>query len=66
MLGVPRHPKKAVASQIRAEVQGAIIDGEEGIAFPKPEKVLRYACLPRICWNPPLALRNKLKSLVVD
>ena len=45
MLGVPRHLKKAVSSQLRAEVQGAIIDGRQGIAFPKPEKVLRYSLL---------------------
>ena len=45
ILGVPRHPKKGVASSLRAEVQGAIIDGKEGIAFPKPEKVLKYAQL---------------------
>jgi site-specific DNA-cytosine methylase len=45
LLGVPRHPKKSVSSQLRAEVQGAIVDGQEGIAFPKPEKVLRYAFL---------------------
>lgn len=45
LLGVPRHPKKAVASQLQAEVQGAYFDGEEGLAFPKPEKVLRYALL---------------------
>lgn len=45
ILGVPRHPKKGVASSLRAEVQGAIIDVKEGIAFPKPEKVLKYAQL---------------------
>lgn len=43
--GIPRHPKKGVASSFRAEVQGAIIDGKEGIAFPKPEKILKYAQL---------------------
>ena len=44
-LGVPRHPKKGVASQRRAEVQGAVIDGVAGLAFPKPEKILKYAQL---------------------
>eukprot|EP00435_Cladocopium_sp_Y103_P063896 s76_g25.t1 len=44
-LGIPRHPKKGVASAFRAEVQGAIVDGKEGIAFPKPEKILKYAQL---------------------
>ena len=46
-MGIPRHPKKGVASALRAEVQGAIIDGSEGIAFPKPEKILKYAQLGR-------------------
>lgn len=45
LLGIPRHPKKSVSAHRRAEVQGAIIEGEEGIAFPKPEKALRYALL---------------------
>ena len=47
MLGVPRHPKKSVACQAQAEVQGAIVDGSLGIAVPKPEKVLRYALLTK-------------------
>ena len=41
-LGVPRHPKKAVAASMKAEVQGAVVDGEAGIAHPKPEKILKY------------------------
>ena len=44
-LGVPRHPKKSVESSRRAEVQGAIVDGRQGIAFPKPEKILKYSFL---------------------
>ena len=40
--GIPRHPKKAVASAYTAEVQGAVIDGKEGVAYPKPEKILKY------------------------
>ena len=47
-LGIPRHPKKGVASQGKAEVQGAIVDGEEGIAFPKPEKVIKYLSLAKL------------------
>eukprot|EP00435_Cladocopium_sp_Y103_P037033 s3214_g9.t1 len=43
--GVPRHPKKGVARQLTAEVQGAIVDGTLGIAYPKPDKVLRYVQL---------------------
>ena len=44
-LGVPRHPKKSVEERRLAEVQGAIVDGVAGIAYPKPEKVLKYCRL---------------------
>ena len=44
-LGLPRHPKKAVTQEARAEVQGACVDGELGQASPKVEKVLRYVRL---------------------
>ena len=43
--GVPRHPKKAVQRATLAEVQGAIVDGERGCAYPKPEKILKYSQL---------------------
>ena len=44
-LCVPRRPKKEVVSCHRAEAQGAIIDGEAGMAFPKPDKILKYVQL---------------------
>ena len=44
-LGLPRHPKKAVTQEIRAEVQGAWVDGELGRATPKLDKVGRYVRL---------------------
>ena len=47
-LGIPRHPKKGVARQPQAEVQGAVLDGEVGIAHPKIEKVLKYAHLAKL------------------
>lgn len=47
--GIPRHPKKAVERASRAEVQGAIVDGQRGAAFPKPEKMLKYAQLALLC-----------------
>ena len=47
-LGIPRHPKKGVARQPKAEVQGALVDGSLGVAIPKWDKVLRYAYLARI------------------
>lgn len=43
--GIPRHPKKAVQREVKAEVQGAIVDGVLGCAYPKPEKVLKYTQL---------------------
>ena len=46
--GLPRHPKKAVESSRCAEVQGAIVDGERGLAYPKPQKILCYVAL---CWE---------------
>ncbi|CAJ1329246.1 unnamed protein product [Effrenium voratum] len=39
---LPRHPKKSVVSAERAEVQGAVVRGKEGVAYPRPEKVLKY------------------------
>lgn len=44
-LGLPRHPKKAVTQELKAEVQGAWLDGEAGTAAPKGEKVLKYVRL---------------------
>ena len=43
-LGLPRHPKKAVTQEVKAEVQGAWLDGEKGTA-PKGEKVAKYVRL---------------------
>ena len=47
-LGVPRHPKKSVSRQPVAEVQGAVLDGQLGIAHPKTEKVLKYMYLAHL------------------
>ena len=47
-MGIPRHPKKAVARSRMAEVQGAMVDGHLGVAYPKVEKVLRYAHLAKL------------------
>ena len=43
--GIPRHPRKAVERNSRAEVQGAIVDGLKGCAYPKPEKIIKYSHL---------------------
>ena len=42
---LPRHPKKSVCQAQKAEVQGCILDGGAGIAYPKPQKVALYTCL---------------------
>ena len=41
-LGVPRNEKKAVFKSSSAELQGAWIDGELGIAYAKPDKTVKY------------------------
>ena len=38
-------PRRVWRHRSEPRVQGAIIDGKEGIAFPKPEKILKYAQL---------------------
>ena len=40
--GMPRHPKKSVEQHLKAEVQGALVDGTTGRVKPKPAKVLKY------------------------
>eukprot|EP00435_Cladocopium_sp_Y103_P046183 s2515_g13.t1 len=39
---VPRNMKKSVSRQLQAEVQGAQVDGDRGIAFPRESKLLKY------------------------
>ena len=41
-LGVPRNEKKAVKNSVFAEMQGAWIDGVQGIAYAKPDKASKY------------------------
>ena len=40
--GIPLNAKKSVKQAVFAEVQGAEIDGEEGFARPKGEKIAKY------------------------
>ena len=44
-LNIPRHPKKSVAREFVAEVQGALVDGKQGTARPKPDKIAKYVGL---------------------
>ena len=39
---VPRNYKKTVCREVRAEVQGAQIDGKLGVAYPRESKLLKY------------------------
>ena len=41
-LKVPANQKKSVSRASTAEVQGALVDGVRNIAYPKPEKFVRY------------------------
>ena len=41
-LELPRHPKKSVESSLKAEIQGALLDGEAGVAYAKPDKIMKY------------------------
>ena len=43
--GLPRHPGKAVSRKAVAEVQGAVVDGERGIAYPKGQKLSKYVTI---------------------
>ena len=44
-LAIPRHPNKAVERQFQADVQGALVDGHDGCARPRPEKIMKYVQL---------------------
>lgn len=39
---VPRNVKKSVSTQVSAEVQGAMVDGHLGVAYPREVKLLKY------------------------
>eukprot|EP00438_Fugacium_kawagutii_P000699 Skav220040 [mRNA] locus=scaffold2981:259455:271618:+ [translate_table: standard] len=44
-LQLPRHEKKATVRANRAEVQGALVLGDVGVAIPRPSKVVKYVAL---------------------
>lgn len=47
---VPRNVKKSTLRQTMAEVQGAMVDGQQGVAYPKEQKLLKYiACSLGLC-----------------
>lgn len=47
-VGMPRHTGKSVSRQVCAEVQGAMVDGDRGIAYPaypKGSKLVKYTVM---------------------
>ena len=44
-VGMPRHPGKSVTRQPLAEVQGAMVDGLRGVAYPKGSKLAKYVVM---------------------
>ena len=44
-VGMPRHTGKSVSRQAVAEVQGAIVDGVRGVAYPKGNKLVKYTVM---------------------
>ena len=44
-VGMPRHTGKSVSRQPLAEVQGALVDGVRGLAFPKGSKLIKYTVM---------------------
>ena len=39
---IPRNLKKSVSRQQQAEVQGAMVDGDAGVAYPREAKLVKY------------------------
>eukprot|EP00438_Fugacium_kawagutii_P002167 Skav228801 [mRNA] locus=scaffold359:83300:86560:+ [translate_table: standard] len=44
-LGLPTHPKKSIQQRTLAEVQGALVNGQQGLVMAKPSKVAKYVGL---------------------
>ena len=44
-VGMPRHEGKSVSREVKAEVQGAIVDGAKGLAYPKGGKLIKYTVM---------------------
>ena len=40
--GIPRNLKKSVSRMTKAEIQGAEVDGQRGVAYPRESKLLKY------------------------
>ena len=56
---VPRNIKKAVARSTRTEMQGAMVDGVAGLAYPRDQKLVKYVCAAlKICQSPRVTQRQ--------
>ena len=60
-IGLPRHPKKTVARESVAEIQGAMVNGVTGRVTPKPSKVLKYLSLGLQLLNEGFASQKQLQ-----
>ena len=58
---VPRNLKKSVSRQTKAEVQGAQVDGELGVAYPRESKLLKYLAATLSLLTLPSVTRAKCK-----
>lgn len=45
IVGIPRHEGKRVSRKQSAEVQGAMVDGQLGVAYPKGAKLIKYVVM---------------------
>eukprot|EP00438_Fugacium_kawagutii_P023978 Skav204023 [mRNA] locus=scaffold229:88479:92291:+ [translate_table: standard] len=43
--GIPRNAKKGVVRSSLTEMQGAMVDGQRGVAYPRDSKLVKYAGL---------------------
>ena len=59
--GLPRHPGKAVSRQTVAEVQGAVVDGTRGLAYPKGQKLSKYITIAHQLMEENMATQRQMQ-----
>ena len=59
--GLPRHPGKAVSRQTVAEVQGAVVDGFRGLAYPKGQKLSKYVTMAHQLMEENMATQRQMQ-----
>ena len=60
-MALPRNSKKAVEGSRVAEVQGAYIDGDAGVAMARPSKIMKYLGLTWEIVHQGMLLRRSCK-----